>query len=47
VDALERHDTATAEKLASDHTENTRDRFIGFLGDSLSPGIAIGQPRSR
>ena len=47
VDAIERHDTQAAEKLAADHTENTRDRFIGFLGDSLSPGIAVGQPRSR
>lgn len=41
VDAIAAGDPGRAELVAAAHTDHTRDRFVEFLRDSLSPAIRI------
>lgn len=44
VDAIEAEDPRRAEVAAAAHTDHTRDRFVEFLSDTLSPMIKIQTP---
>lgn len=41
VDAIAAEDPRRAEAAAAAHTDHTRDRFVEFLSDTLSPAIKI------
>lgn len=41
VDAIAAADAPRAEAIAAAHTDHTRDRFVSFLSDTLSPMIRI------
>jgi len=44
VDAIAAEDPRRAEAVAAAHTDNTRDRFVDFLSDTLSPAISVRMP---